>query len=143
MQEQLMLVPNPDKSEVMCRAHELKADEGMSMSEALELAWSEYGEGNPRVRKAVKKVAESEGVSVLLSAGVGLVIHRLITKQWLWELIELSRQKKLAVAEAQRIAAQPKSNPSPPGYKTYIPILPAVVDEHGRTREEPISVIMP
>lgn len=133
MREELMLL-NPDKSEIMVRAHELRADEDMSMSEALELAWSEVGEGNPRVRKAVKKVAEDVGTSgLLLLAVAGLVAHRLIAKQWIWETIQIGRMKQRAVAEAERIA-QPKGNPH-----EHHSVSPAPYD---RTQEI-VHLIMP
>lgn len=145
--QELMLIQNPDvRSQAMSLAHEIRETEGVDMGTALSEAWSELsnpGEGNPISRKTVKKVAKDVGTSgLLLLAVAGLVIHRLIAKQWIWETIQIGQLKQRAIAEAQRIAS-PKSNPGVVGHQSVVPLAPPIYDQWGRQTGEGITVITP
>ena len=104
MQEQLILYSDL-RSEVMSRAGELRS-EGLGASEALSLAWDEVR--NPRVKRAVKKAVESEGVSGLFLLAVAYAIWVLVKKSWTpWQPRLIAQTRPIARPEI----AVSKNNP--------------------------------
>ena len=128
--EQLQLIPygNPDASEAMSLAHELREEEGLDMGEALSEAWRIINlNERPRPRRRSNPV---EGLSVgtlLLVAGLGYFVWcGLKSSQigtWTWTPWKQTIGRRLPVKPIQQIAG-PTMYPSRDGYERVTLIVP-------------------
>ena len=114
------------QTEVMSRAGELRG-EGLDASEALSQAWDEFrGEDNPGEYLALLEnnpVSKATGLpAILVIAGIGLVIYRLVKKEWPWQ--------SLGRRELQRRVIASKNNPGDFNKMMGYNIIPAVIEDN-------------
>lgn len=106
-------VSNPQASDAMSLAADYRA-EGMSPSEALQLAWQDVkGEDDDDDEMEF----EPSPLLVLLAAGgIGLLLWRKFRGYWPWQQAEVAKQRQQAISQAQAIArAAAKKRQGNPG----------------------------